>query len=311
MLDIKPVIPPQLAKGDTVALLSPASAVYPEFVEGASRRLKSLGLNVREYPSARGTYGSYSAPLQQRLADMTEAIVDPEIRAIFCTRGGYGCIHLLPHLFPELLQFDPKWLIGFSDISALHAFWAKSGVMSIHASMARHLTSAFSDDPSFKSLLDILFHHRINPIETPPVYIYRPGSATGRLIGGNLAVLNSLAGTPFDLLAMPDDVPAILFIEDVSEAIYAVERMLFRLSLTGTLRKVKGIIFGEFTEYKSDKNFATMEQMLANRILPLLPKGVPAVTHFPIGHIDVNMPLIESHEYTLTVTAEGSGLTPA
>ncbi len=306
MLDPTPILPPALIKGDTVAILSPASAVMPEFVEGASRRLKSLGLEVREYPSARGVCGSYSAPLEQRLADLTEAMADPTVRAIFCARGGYGCIHLLPHLLPELLRFDPKWLIGFSDISALHAFWAKAGVMSVHASMARHLTTAFGDDPALRSLLDILFRHRVGAIKTPPVKVYRPGSGTGRLIGGNLAVLNSLAGTPYDLLSTPDTTPSILFVEDVSEAIYAVERMLLRLSMSGTLRKVKGLIFGEFTEYKADKNFATMEQMLAHRILPLLPEGVPVVTQFPVGHIDVNMPLIESRDYTLTVTPDAT-----
>lgn len=304
MPECRSILPAPLRPGDTVAILSPASAVDTAFIDGAEARLAALGYKPRVMPHARGRHGSYAAPAADRLADLLAALTDPEVRAIVCSRGGYGCVHLLPHIPPGLVAANPKWLVGFSDISALHALWLHAGVVSLHASMTRHLAGAPDGDPALTALLDILTGASAPQYTVAPHPLNRTGSAEGRLAGGNLAVLNSLAATPYDILPPPGHgADTIFFIEDVSEAIYAVERMLLRMAMAGAFSRAAGVVFGRFTEYRPDANFADMEAMIAARILPLIPAGVPVALHFPTGHIGhANLPLPSGAPARLTVT---------
>lgn len=287
------IFPRPLNPGDKIAIVSPASVINPDYVEGATATLTAAGWNPVVYPNALGHNGSYSGTITQRLDDLSRALTDQSIRAIVCSRGGYGVVHLLDELSRLPLADDPKWLIGFSDISALHALMQSKGIASIHASMAKQLAKG-TDDPVNKQLFSILRGEK-------PRYAFgfdgrnREGIATGRLVGGNLAVLGGIIGSPYDIL-QPD---TVMFIEDIAEPIYKVERILYQLRLKGTLQRLKGLIVGRFTEYAPDANHRSMEDMIAAMTAPY---GYPIAFDIPVGHIDGNIPLIEGSTVTLTVT---------
>lgn len=292
-----PIFPAPLSKGDTIAIVSPASIIDPTLVERAGATLKLLGYNVRVMPHALGANGSYSGSIEERLEDMTAALLDNEVRAILCSRGGYGCVHLLDRLAALDLSADPKWIIGFSDVSALHALMASRGIVSIHGSMAKALALYPHNSPFNAMLLDMLGGKR--PALEFPVHKYnRNGTATGILSGGNLAVLQALIDTPYDIFS-----DRILFIEDVAEPIYKVERILYQLRLSGRLNRLKGLIIGRFTLYQADKNFNDIYDMMA----PLL-EGlhIPVAFDAPIGHIRENMPVLHGATATLYTSGDCS-----
>lgn len=284
--------------GERVAVVSPASIIEPGLVEGAVATLRALGYEPVVMPHALGSHGSYSGTEAERLADMTAALEDESIRAIVCSRGGYGAVHLLEGLDAAVAR-NPKWLVGFSDISALHALWHRHGLPSLHASMCRQL-AAGTDTPATRRLVAMLGGERpalswTNDTEASN----RPGGATGMLTGGNLAVIEGLAGTPY-YPVKPGD---IMFIEDVAEPIYKVERILYRMRLAGLLDKLGALVVGRFTDYKPNRNHATMESMIARMVEPY---GYPVAYGAPIGHIGgANMPVLHGAEATVTVTADG------
>lgn len=296
--------PTPLSPGDRIAVVSPASAVKPEYIDGAIRFLDSEGFRPYAAAHAHGpASGSFAASDDDRLADLAEAWSDPSVRAILCARGGYGCNHLIGRISPKLIADNPKWLIGFSDISALHALSLHAGVMSLHAPMARHLSLLPPGHYCTRAMMRILTEGLPVEYMTPPHPLDRHGEAHGTLAGGNLAVINGLADTPFDPFRLQD--PVILFIEDISEAIYAVERMLIRLRLAGHLDRIKGLVVGHFTEYRPDRNHPDMETMIS-RMLGDVP--FPVTFGFPAGHTDDNLPLALGAEASLSVTPEGSSL---
>lgn len=286
------IFPERLKKGDTIAIVSPATVVKKEYVEGAAAFLKRQGFNVMIMPHCCGPAdGSYSSSLSFRADDLLTAFSLPEVKAILCARGGFGAAHLLPLLPPEIIKENPKWLIGFSDISALHAFLFKNGIGSIHAPMAKHLTIEPENDESTQYLLNILTKDDI--INYPITSFLIEGEASGRLAGGNFAVLDGLAATPFDIFDNVFQEDTILFLEDIAEPIYKIDRMLTRLYLSGVLSKVKGLIFGAFTEYNPDQNFDSMEEMIKCRLDNWNIKNIPVITGFPCGHQSNNLPLPE------------------
>lgn len=308
MVNRKSVFLPQpLKQGDKIALLSPASTVKEEYVFGAMAKFMERGYEPILMPHAIGhTEGSFAASKSDRLTDLIDALENPEIRAIFCTRGGYGCVHLLPNFSYGMIARNPKWLIGFSDVSALLAMWYVSDIASIHGPMAKHIATKPDDDPCTNALFNLLATGGRFDYLLPSNPLNRVGKANGVLRGGNMAVLNGLAATPYDILDIRGrDKDVILFFEDISEQIYAIERMLWRLNLSGTLMSVKGLIFGQFTEYNPDKNFNTMEEMVSHRLdRMLIPPGVPVVFDFPVGHVDLNYPLTVGANVQLEVTEE-------
>lgn len=291
-----------LREGDTIALLAPASAVKEEYCDSAEKWLKDKGFRVKRYPSASGgVSGSYSASTADRRREICDALADPEVKGILCARGGYGCIHLLEEATP-LFRANPKWIIGFSDVSALHAMAQCSGYPSVHAPMAKHFAESPCDEVS-ELWLRTLTTGNQQAISYPTAPGSIAGEAEGVLIGGNLAVLNSLAATPWDLLSLPLSRPSILMIEDISEAIYAVERMVYRLHLSGALGALKGIVIGQFTEYRPDRNYGSVEEMLAERFREWN-VTCPVAFGFPAGHVADNRPLLLGSECRLTVTPQ-------
>lgn len=288
------IFPSPLTKGDKIAIISPASHILPDYVDGACNAITQMGFQPVVSNHCKGQCGGYSGTIEQRLADFLEALHNPEVKAILCSRGGYGVVHLLEYLSADDIAENAKWLIGFSDISALHAAMVASGVASIHASMAKHLTQFGVDDEATVALFNIL-QGNLPTYQTPSHAFNKPGTASGTLTGGNMAVLCGLLDTDFDLLSRGD----ILFIEDVGEEVYKIERMLYNLRLSGVLPMIKGLIVGRFTDYRNpDGNGDSMEQMVKRMVEPY---DIPVAFDFPVGHVDENMPLIEGAQVTLTV----------
>ena len=299
--------PDLLAPGDKIAIISPATTVRPEYIDGAVSLLRDKGFSPIVMSHAKGpAEGSFAATAAARIADFQTAWCDSEVKAVLCARGGYGCVEILPAIPPSMLRANAKWLIGFSDVSALHAMLHSSGIASLHAPMARHLAEEPADDPCTEALLRILTSAEATEYNLPAHPDNFGGEAEGRLRGGNLAVLNGLANTRFDMLDVkPADEDTILFIEDIAEPIYKVERVLWRLRLNGTLNRVAGLIFGTFTDYKPDRNHASMEAMIRQRILDWGLEGIPVAFGFPCGHTADNLPLIEGCMASLSVSPAG------
>lgn len=299
------IYPPSLMPGDTIAIVSPATTVKEEYVFGAERRLQEMGYKVRIMPGALGpSDGSYASSAERRLQDLQDAVSDTDIKAILCARGGYGAVHLIEQFDAETLRRNPKWLIGYSDISALHAMMRRAGVASIHAPMAKHLSIEPEDDAAINALSQILSckDSLTYNLDAHPYNVC--GEANGELRGGNLAVLAGLIGTEFDILT-PDKEDVILFIEDISEAIYSTERMLYNLHLNGSLRRIKALIVGQFTETRADKNFESTHSMIHSLLKRLGYGDLPVVFDFPVGHVSHNMPMIEGAQCHIKITPHG------
>lgn len=288
--------PRPLSAGDTIAICSPAGAPVEANVYEAVEVLRGQGWNPVIMPHALGRSGNYSGTADERFADLSDALADPSVRAILCSRGGYGSVHILDRLDRLPLQADPKWIIGFSDISALHALMASKGINSIHASMAGHIKLGPEDEDN-RNLFDILRGQR--PAISFGSHPYdRPGVADGVLLGGNLAVLADLIDTPYDILRPG----SILFLEDVSEPIYKIERILYQLRYSRVLPRLNGLIVGKFTDYKSDHSYDDMETMIRDMVSPY---SYPVAFNAPVGHVDHNIPMIEGAHATLKVTTTG------
>lgn len=298
------IFPEKLYKGDKIAIISPASIVKKDYVLRSAKRIEHLGFTPVIMPSAIDNgVGSYASSKANRLMDFMEAYTNPEIKAILCARGGYGVVHLIDDIPLDLLRNNPKWIIGYSDISAFHAMMQRAGVASIHSLMAKHLSEEPDDDASVKALIEILTSGL--PIEysvaSHPFNLQ--GKAEGTLKGGNFAVLSGLNATKYDMFEISKNEKVILFLEDISEAIYSIERMLYNLNLRGVLKKVKGLIFGQFTEYKSDLNHSSMEEMISKRLSDFGIKEIPVAFNFPVGHVRNNLPLVEGCRAELIVTS--------
>lgn len=287
-------LPSFLQKGDKVVIVSPSSKIDKEFLKRAKKRLESWGLKVSVGKYAGGSSGRYAGTIRQRLQDLQSAMDDPKVKAILCSRGGYGAVHLVDKIDFTAFREHPKWLLGFSDITALHNLFQKNGYASLHSLMARHLTVEPEEDPCVAYLKDILFGNL--PVYTCEKHkLNRQGMAEGILRGGNMAVAYGLRGTPYDIPAEG----TILFLEDISERPHAIERMMYNLKLGGVLEKLSGLIIGQFTEYEEDCS-------LGKELYPALADLVkeydyPVCFNFPVGHVTHNLPLINGAKVELTV----------
>jgi muramoyltetrapeptide carboxypeptidase len=284
--------PPMLAPGARVALVAPAGPLRDE------QDLARSVANVSSFGwvAVPGQYvlerdGYLAGSDEHRLADLNRFVRDDSIDAIWCIRGGYGVMRLLDAVDYEALARRPKPIIGYSDITALHAaIGRRCDLVSYHGATARaHLT-----EPTRQSLVTVLTEAwGTLTVAQPSMTPLKRGSARGRLAGGNLALVAALAGTPY----APDLDGAILVLEDVNEAVYRIDRMLTQLWLSGALRNVAGLAFGSFTEIPDDPGNV---QRPLDRVLEEFAArcGVPCVSGFPVGHID------DQNTYPLGATAE-------
>lgn len=296
------IYPKSLIPGDKIAILSPSSPVKEIYIDGAVRFFEEAGYIPVVMPYAKGpASGSYASRKEDRLDDLVSAWSDPSIRAVLCSRGGYGAVHLLRDISDDLLLSDPKWLIGYSDISALHARLLEAGIASIHGPMAKHITEEGAEDNCTQALMRVLRGDSPIVYRTAPHIYNIHGEAEGILAGGNLAVLNGLFGTKYDILREE----TILFIEDISEAIYAVERMLYHILLSGGFDMIRGLIVGRFTDYRPDKNYTAMEDMISAFLRREGIGNIPVAFDFPVGHVRENYPMVEGAATTLRIDDMG------
>lgn len=292
--------PPFLMPGDKVAVVSPASIINPDYVKGAVDMLERWSLGVAVEPHCLGCAGAYSGSVDERLDDFRKALYDPQVKAILCSRGGYGAVHLLDGLADDIVR-NPKWIIGFSDISALHALCVNRGLMSLHASMCKHLTEEPTGDRCTQYLRQILFGD-IPQYREAPHPMNRCGEAQGMLVGGNMAVLCGLIGTPYDIFRPG----SVLFIEDIGEAPYKIERMLYQLKLAGRLASLSGLIVGRFTEYTENEGLGgTLYELIWHMVEEY---DYPVCFDFPVGHVADNLPLIEGAEVAFSVSKQSVDL---
>jgi muramoyltetrapeptide carboxypeptidase len=270
--------PEPLAPGARVALIAPAGPLRgDDEVERAKSNARSLGWEPVVAPHARRRTGYFAGDDAARLGDLTDAMHDRAIDGIWCLRGGYGAMRLLPDIDYDAFARAPKPLLGYSDITALHAaLGTRCGVITYHAPTARQPLTDFSRE----SIARAVTRQGDSCGIAPDARVIRAGVAKGRLAGGNLAVLTALCGTRF----FPNLAGAILILEDINEAIYRIDRMLRQLLLAGTLDAVSAIAFGHCTSCseESDDGARTLDEVLGEVADAL---GVPCIAGIPVGHV--------------------------
>lgn len=287
--DKKIVKPKRLAKGDAVAVIAPASGIEADGFEKALRNLADLGLQTRIGKSARNRRGFLAGTDRERLEDLHQAFADKEIKAVWCVRGGYGASRLLPDLDFNLIRKNPKILIGYSDITALHtAIYQRTGLVTFHGPTA---AATFSDyaknhlvntlmNPSAPLKIELAPENAANESNLFKTETITRGKCRGALTGGNLSLLCALAGTPFGLR---DAKGKILFIEDVGEQPYRIDRMLTQLRQTVDLRQAAGIALGVFQDCNpKDEGSQSLIEVLRDRLGDL---KIPVIYGLSFGHI--------------------------
>jgi len=294
-------VPAYLQPGDKVAIVCPASFIRGNIDVGI-RTLESWGLEVVVGQTVSTAYHQFAGDDSLRAADLQWALDDPSIKAVFAARGGYGCVRIIDQIDFSAFEKQPKWLVGFSDITVLHSHIQRNyKIATIHGQMPKSFESG--TEASLDTLRKALFGHNIDFTYTQSAFPNRPGEATGKLIGGNLAILLSVLGSDSD----PKYSNKILFIEDVGEAYYAVDRMLWALKRAGKLRKLKGLIVGGFSSMKdNDPAFGqSVEEIVWDKVKEY---DFPVAFGYPAGHIDDNHALILGRKVTLTTTTESVSL---
>jgi muramoyltetrapeptide carboxypeptidase len=274
-----------------VGLIEPAGFTDDAFdLALVMETVAAMGLKPKPARHLMERYGYLAGKDADRGADVNAMFADPDVRAVFAVRGGWGSARILPYLDFAAIRAHPKLLVGFSDITALHlAFAARAGFATIHGPNAASSWSQFSWDAfravAFDGATPTLVNPQAREDRLVPlggrIRTFRGGQATGRLLGGNLTVLAALMGTPW----LPDFSGAILFLEDVGEAPYRIDRMLTQLSLAGVLGKVAGVVFGQCARCNAaDASYGgfTLSEVLQQHLAPL---GVPAFQGAAIGHV--------------------------
>ena len=292
------IYPSPLHPGDKIAIVSPAGKVNPEFIENARCLLEREKFEVETYPHTFDEYYQFGGTDQDRAADMQRALDDSEVKAILFSRGGYGSLRTLVKLDWSGFDSNPKWLIGFSDITVFHSCLTLKGVASIHGVMPAFFLENRERTDSFDRLLDLLRGNSLN-YNIQPNTLNLPGNCRGELVGGNLSLLYSLRGTSLDLIFDKK----ILFIEDISEFDYHIDRMMMNLKFGGVLSRLAGIIVGYFTDTKVPASpFGLNGYEIIRESVEGL--NIPVVFGFPAGHELPNYPLIMGGDITMNVNKE-------
>ncbi|MCS7076164.1 MAG: LD-carboxypeptidase [Bacteroidia bacterium] len=292
------IIPPYLQKGDTVALVAPAKKITPNVIENAISILEKWGLRVWIGRNATNEHYWFAGTDTERVQDLQEALNNPQIKAVIALRGGYGTSRIIPHLdFSAFLQ-HPKWIVGFSDITILHAKINQFNVASIHATMPI-LFDEVNDALSLQTLKNALFGE-LNSYIIERDNRNRIGTGKGVLVGGNLSLLNVAIGTSYDV----NTEGKILFIEDIDEYAYNIDRMMTHLKHSGKLDKIVGLVVGYMTDIKeSEEKFFGKEayEIIAESVAEY---NYPVCYRFPAGHEMNNYALYLGRTVSLEVNPD-------
>jgi muramoyltetrapeptide carboxypeptidase len=288
------ITPPYLQKGDTIAIVATARKHIVKSLQPTIDLLESWGLHVVFGNSIGLEENQLAGSDAQRAADLQEQLDNPSIKAIWCARGGYGTVRVVDLIDFTQFKKHPKWLVGFSDVTVLHNHLNTMGYKSIHGIMPISLAKATPE--AIESLRLSLFGQPLQ-YAIDPHPMNRLGKASGELVGGNLSILYSLLGSPSAI----DCKDKILYIEDLDEYLYHIDRMMMNLKRNGCLESLKGIIVGSMTDMKDNdipwgKNALEIIQDVTKKL------NIPIIFNFPAGHIHDNRALILGNNITIDVT---------
>ncbi len=293
------IVPSYLKKGDTLAIIATARKVSKEEIEPALTFFENRGLSVVLGKHLFESNNQYAGNDSQRTEDLQWALNNPTIKAIVIARGGYGSVRLIEHI--DLTEFKkyPKWVVGYSDVTVLHNAIHNAGIATIHATMPLNFNKS---NEATESMADALFGN-LKQTLIEENYSNKPGLASGELVGGNLSLLYALSGTPYDL----DTKDKILFIEDLDEYLYHIDRMMMQLKLSGKLKNLKGLIVGGMTDMKDNAiPFGKFpEEIILDAVKDY---NYPVCFDFPAGHIDHNLAMYFGRQVELTASEQGSQL---
>ncbi len=295
--------PPYLRAGDLVGIVAPARSITPEEVEPAVKILRSWGLDVVCGNYLYSSHNQFAGTDSQRAMDLQRMIDDPKVKAILCARGGYGTIRLLSRLNLRSMQRNPKWLVGYSDITVLHGIlnsWYL--VETIHGVMPINFPRDGNENESTKALREVLFGKPLR-YSIPANSMNRHGETNGILTGGNLSLLQSMARTDADI----NTDGKILFIEDLDEYLYHIDRMMMNLKLSGKLDGLAGLVVGSMKGmHDNSVPFgSTAYEIIMDAVREY---DYPVCFGFPAGHQEPNMPLIMGRYAELRVDDLGARL---
>lgn len=293
--------PPYLSQGDAIGLVAPARFINPEKITLAEKIFNEWGLVIHKGKNLFGKHFQFSGIEKERYQDLQDMFDRPNIKAIICAGGGYGSVQIFSDINFQIFNKHPKWLVGFSDITILHsALNVQTGYETIHGTMPVMFDVTPASITSLETLKKALFGQLEKyRIATSNKNIM--GRSTGVLIGGNLSILTSLLGTPFDL----DYQDKILFIEEVDEYLYHIERMMYSLKLAGKLKQINGLIVGNLSKvHDNEIPFGKDEKQIISDLVSEY--GYPVVFDFPAGHEDLNYALYLGKKVVLEVRDQES-----
>ena len=294
----KMITPTYLQKGDTVAIVSTARKNIDDNLKPTIDLLEGWGLTVKLGKTIGLDYYQLAGTDEQRTADFQEQMDNPNIKAIWCVRGGYGTVKIIDKLDFTKFKQNPKWIIGFSDVTVLHGHLNRMGIESLHATMPVAIPRA--TDEAKNSLCAALFGEKLQyTLECDA--LNHNGKAKGELVGGNLSILYSLLGSESAI----DCADKILFIEDLDEYLYHVDRMMMNLKRNGCLQSLKGIIVGAMTEMKDNEIpwGRNALEIIEDNVKGL---NIPIIYNCPAGHIRDNRALIFGRQVSMEVNSEQS-----
>jgi muramoyltetrapeptide carboxypeptidase len=293
------VVPNYLVKGDKIGIIAPARCINFDEVHPSIRLFQKWGLEVVLGTNIFRKCNQFSGRDDLRLADLQQMLDDDSIRAIICARGGYGTVRLIDHIDFTAFTRNPKWIIGYSDITVLHAHIQKHfSIETLHATMPVNITSDTEINDSVETLKNALFGKSIS-YKYKRHSLSRPGEAEAVLTGGNLSILYSLMGSVSEI----ETAGKILFLEDVDEYLYHIDRMMMALKRSGKLNRIKGLIVGGMDRMNDNK---VPFGKTANEIIEDVTREYkyPICFDFPAGHGETNLALIMGRKVKLSVNGE-------
>ena len=297
------ICPSYLKPGDTIALAAPARKISAEEIAPAVALLEAKGFRVLVPEKLFGINNQLSGSDEERARQIIDLLKNDDVKAIIFARGGYGSIRTVEHIPEELFAQHPKWLVGYSDITVFHNLMSKLGIQSIHSTMPINFPKNGVANSSVNSLVEALMGHGTK-VNVEPHRLNIRGEAKGILTGGNLSVLYSLAGTPMDLI--PDG--RILFIEDLDEYLYHIDRMMMNLKVSGKLSKIAGLVVGGMSDMRD--NTIPWGHSAYDTVVEVM-KGydIPVAFGFPAGHQEPNLAMTMGATVELKVNEDGISLT--